>query len=295
MSNQEIRDFLNKNPEFLFQSKHTEVAKLFNVTAERVRGIARRMKNNMPPPQLGKITVNNSRTQVSRAFTGGDPENVLVIGDLHAPFILDGYLDFCRRTQEEYNCGTVVQIGDLTDGHSYSYHEHDPDGMSVGAEYNAAKDQLAKLFQMFPKAYCTLGNHDMLPFRKAKTAGLSKAFMKTPNDIWGAPPGWTFCTEVEINGVLYTHGTGSSGPNGAFNRAKDSRTNLVMGHTHSFSSVQYAASHKDLIWAMQIGCGIDRSAYAFEYGETFAKKPIISCGVVLNSGKLPVVLTMPLV
>lgn len=289
VSNSDIRDFLSKNPEFL--NKHTEVAKLFNTTPDRIRGIARRTDFSEPRQ---RVVVKSERVSYPSPYTSGDPGNVLVIGDLHAPFILDGYLEFCLEVQKKFNCGTVVQIGDLTDGHSYSYHEANPDGMSVGKEVQKAREQLKKLFAMFPTAYCTLGNHDMLPYRKAKTAGLSKSFMTPINDIWGAPDTWKFLTDVEIDGVLYTHGTGSSGPNAAFQRAKDSRTNLVMGHTHSYSSVQYSASHRDLLWAMQVGCGIDNTSYAFEYGSTFAKKPVISCGVVLDRGKIPIVMSMPL-
>lgn len=299
VSNAEIREFLAKNPQFL--AKHTEVAKLFKTTPDRIRGIARRSNFTQDTEHLPqKLKVDTSVEQPKakktypQPYLEGNPSNVLVIGDLHAPFMLEGYLEFCQAMQKQFNCGTVVQIGDLTDGHSFSYHESDPDGMSVGTEVDVAREQLDKLFYMFPKAYCTLGNHDMLPYRKAKTSGLSKTFMRSINDIWGAPDTWKFVNEVEIDGVLYTHGTGSSGPSAAFQRAKDSRTNLVMGHTHSFTSVQYSASHRDLLWAMQVGCGIDNTAYAFEYGSNFAKKPIISCGVVLDKGKIPIVLAMPL-
>lgn len=283
MSNQEIIEFFTKNPEFL--KKHTEVARLFNTSPDRIRGIARRhfisQSVKVPTPTYIKPYE-------------GNKNNVLVIGDLHAPFILDGYLEYCRSVQEKFDCGTVVQIGDLTDGHSYSYHEPDPDGLSAGLEVDEARKQLEKVFAMFPNAYCTLGNHDMLPYRKALTTGLSKKFMRNVNEIWGAPPGWEFGMEFEIDNVLYLHGTGSSGPNAAFTRAKDSRTNIVMGHLHSYTSIQYSASHRDLLWSMQVGCGLDNTKYAFQYGQTFAKKPIISCGVVLDKGKIPIVMSMPL-
>ena len=59
---------------------------------------------------------------------------VLVIGDLHEPFCLDGYLDFCKETYANYNCNKVIYIGDIIDAHGWSYHEHDPDGMSAGDE-----------------------------------------------------------------------------------------------------------------------------------------------------------------
>ena len=38
---------------------------------------------------------------------------ILVVGDIHAPFNLDGYLDFCKDTYAKYNCNQVIFIGDI--------------------------------------------------------------------------------------------------------------------------------------------------------------------------------------
>ena len=58
-----------------------------------------------------------------------ETRNVLVIGDLHEPFCLDGYLDFCIEQYYTYNCTEVVFIGDVIDNHYSSYHEASADGM----------------------------------------------------------------------------------------------------------------------------------------------------------------------
>ena len=34
--------------------------------------------------------------------------NVLVVGDIHEPFCLDGYLDFCKEQYNRFNCNKVV-------------------------------------------------------------------------------------------------------------------------------------------------------------------------------------------
>jgi hypothetical protein len=41
---------------------------------------------------------------------------------------------------------------------------------------------------------------------------------------------------------------------------------------------------------MQVGCGIDNDAYAFHYGRQFPKKPVLGCGVVLDKGRVPLVI-----
>ena len=46
-----------------------------------------------------------------------ETRNVLVIGDLHEPFCLDGYLDWCIDQYYTYKCTEVVFIGDVIDNH----------------------------------------------------------------------------------------------------------------------------------------------------------------------------------
>ncbi len=237
--------------------------------------------------KIQKVRINKN---LPKPYLKGNPDNVLVIGDLHAPFVLDGYLEFCREQQEKFNCGTVVAIGDLIDGHSWSYHEPDVDGMGQGEEVNKAQEQLQDWFSVFPTAKCTLGNHDLLIARKARTIGLSSKFLKDFGAIWNAPKTWEFGHEFIINGVKYIHGTTGN----AIKVAKDTRVSTVQGHLHTQGFVEYSVSDKDCIFGLQVGCGLDRQAYAFEYAKPFSKKPVIGCAVVLDKGTLPINLLMKL-
>ena len=56
-----------------------------------------------------------------------DERRILVIGDLHAPFTHQQYLQHCIDTFRRYNCNQVVFIGDIIDNHYASYHESDPE------------------------------------------------------------------------------------------------------------------------------------------------------------------------
>ena len=223
-------------------------------------------------------------------FLGGNPDNVLFVGDLHAPWMLEGYIEWCREQQERYNCGTVIFAGDILDSNAWSYHEKDADGMSVKEELNAAKEQLKKVFQLFPTAISLLGNHDLLIKRKAKTIGLSQEFLKDFNEIIGAPKTWSFVNEYVKDNVMYIHGSVGD----AFKRATESRISTCQGHLHTKTFVQWSVSEKDAIFGLQIGGGFDRRKYAFDYAKEFPKKPVISCGVILENGKLPFVKLMPL-
>ncbi len=223
-------------------------------------------------------------------FKGGDINNVLIIGDLHSPWILNGYLEFCRNLQEKYNCGKVIFIGDILDSHAWSFHTHNPDGMSVNDELNKAIEELKPFYHTFPVATCLFGNHDLLIARKAMDAGLSQRFIKDFGSVVEAPSTWTFAHEHVENNVKYIHGSTGN----AIKRAKDERVSICQGHLHSQCFVEWAVSEKDAIFGLQVGCGLDKSAYAFEYAQPFPKKPIISAGVVLEKGTLPIVELMKL-
>lgn len=232
-----------------------------------------------------------SRKQLPRPFLTGDPKNVLIIGDTHLPFEKEGYLEFCREQQEKFNCGTVVHIGDLVDNHAISYHEHDSEGRSAGDEYRDALARCHDWYKVFPNVKICIGNHDALPFRKAFTAGLPSAWLKSYQEILESPKTWEWDFTHVINDVVYQHGTGLSGEMAAVNAARENRQSTVIGHLHTVCNTRFLASFKDLIFGMTVGCGIDHEAYAFAYGRQQTRKPVISCGVVLN-GQLPITIPM---
>ena len=81
-----------------------------------------------------------------------ETSNVLVIGDLHEPFCLDGYLDFCIEKYNEYSCTEVVFIGDVIDNHFSSYHETSADGMGGADELEFAIERISRWYKAFPIA-----------------------------------------------------------------------------------------------------------------------------------------------
>jgi predicted phosphodiesterase len=249
---------------------------------------------NIDEQTLNAILLKNVKEETGKLpnpFLGGDPKNVLVIGDTHLPFEVPGYLEFCREQQEKYNCGSVVHIGDLVDNHAVSYHEHDVEGKSAGDEYKLALAKCHDWYKVFPEVKICIGNHDALPFRKVFTAGLPSAWLKSYQQILESPDAWNWDFTHHINGVIYQHGTGLSGELAAINAARENRQSTVIGHLHTVCNTRYLASYKDLIFGMSVGCGIDFEAYAFAYGKQQTRKPVISCGVVLD-GALPINIPM---
>lgn len=221
--------------------------------------------------------------------------NKLVIGDTHEPFCLPGYLDFCKKVQKDYDCDdSPVHIGDEVDNHALSYHEKDANGVAIFTEMEQAVKNLRRWYRAFPQMTVLVGNHSALPFRKANTAGIPARWLKSYEQVWEAPAGWHWTLEAIIDDVLYEHGTGASGKNAALTRAEKHRMRTVIGHTHTTAGAQFNASRKDLIWGLNVGCGIDHKAYAFAYAKEQANKPIVGCGVVAEGGKVPIFVPMPL-
>ena len=231
----------------------------------------------------------NKETKKSLAihpFENGNPDNVLVIGDLHAPFTLTTYLKFCREQQENYNCGTVIFIGDIIDNHFSSYHESDPDGYGAGEELDRAIDMISDWYHTFPKATVIIGNHDRLVYRKAYSGGVSKRWIREYKDVLGTN-GWDFVENVELFGVNFNHGEGGT----ARNRIKSELQSQVQGHLHTQLYTDYLVGANFIVWGMQVGCGVNNKSYAMAYGKNY-KKPAIGCGVVLNKGTLPIAIPM---
>jgi len=196
--------------------------------------------------------------------------NILVIGDLHEPFCLDGYLEFCVEQYKKYNCNQVVFIGDILDNHAFSYHEPDPDGMSAGYELEETIKKVQKWYEAFPVADVCIGNHDRMASRKAMTGGIPKAWIKSYNEVLNTPK-WNWVESIVYDDVMSS----------------------VCGHTHTEAYCRWFVGKRFRVFGMQVGCGVDASTYAAAYAKNF-KKQAIGCAVVLNGGKLPINLLMSL-
>lgn len=210
-----------------------------------------------------------------------EENRVLVIGDLHEPFCLDGYFEFCVDTYNKYNCNKVVFIGDIIDNHYSSYHETDADGMGGGQELDLAINKLKKWYKQFPEATITIGNHDRIIMRKAQTSSVPRKWIKDYKEVLETPK-WEFVDRIVIDGVQYVHGEGGT----AHAKCRADMMPTVQGHLHTQCYTQWFVGANFKVFGMQVGCGIDHDAYAMAYAKR-GKKPAIACGVVIG-GHTPI-------
>lgn len=206
---------------------------------------------------------------------------LLIIADDQHPFVHRDYLNFLKAVQMKYRTNKTVHVGDEVDHHALGDWDHDPDGFSAGHELEAAKESLKPYFAAFPELYICQSNHTDRIYRKAKSAGIPRAYIRDYREFLNAPKGWKWAKEWEFDGVLYKHGIEYRGIQGALNAATDAMRSCVIGHLHAEAGILWKQTG-NLIFGMCVGSGINVKAYAFEYGEKFRKKPILSCGVVIE-------------
>lgn len=214
-------------------------------------------------------------------------ENILLIGDLHAPANLPNYLDFCSDIYDKYNCDHIIFMGDLIDLHASSFHSTDPDGLNAGDELNAAINEIQKWSKVFPVADVVLGNHDLIVMRKAFKEGISKRWIRDFNEVLDVE--WNFQPSFEYNNCLFRHGLGMK----AAPKAGSEMMNVCQSHFHTESYVNYKVGRGKMVFGMQVPCGVDREHYAMIYAKEFPKQAI-GCGVLLEQGRLPLIEMMRL-
>jgi hypothetical protein len=205
---------------------------------------------------------------------------ILALPDFHAPFEHQDAVSFLAAVKAKYRPDIVVCLGDEGDFHGLSDWDHDPDGHSAGQEYREMLKHLKPLYALFPQALVCTSNHTARPFRKAFKHGIPKAFLRSYSDFMHAPKGWVWANSWEVDGVVFEHGEGFSGREGAIKSALANMQSTVIGHIHSFAGVQFSANAKHLIFGMNAGCLIDHKAYAFAYGAKIKQKPILGCGII---------------
>lgn len=208
---------------------------------------------------------------------------VLIIGDTHEPYTLDGYLEFCQSIRDAWACDTVVHIGDLVDHHSLSFHDSEPLLHDVHGEYTNACERLSRWYKAFPELTLITGNHDLIPARQLKKLGMEPTIWMRPiKELYEMPKGWEIKDDAWIDGVNYHHGHTAMGVNGFRMDAERRMARTVSGHNHSNAGISATASATQLVWGMAVGCGVDNAQMAFAYGKNFARKPVIACGVVVD-------------
>jgi predicted phosphodiesterase len=162
----------------------------------------------------------------------------------------------------------------------------DPDGLTAGGELEKAYTTMQKWHNAIPDMSICLGNHDIRHMSLAFKTGLSTAYLRHFNEIYDVDWQWNW-SYLQESKVLYTHGSEKGGQYAHINLSKEEGLATVIGHTHAHAGVNWFKTRTKQWFALNVGCGIDESKYAFAYGQHKAYKCIIGAGLVLDHGNDP--------
>ncbi len=209
---------------------------------------------------------------------------ILVISDLHCPYQHPDAVAFLSAIKSKYKPTRVILSGDEADFHSISFHDSDQDLDSAGVELQKAIQALKPIYKLFPVAEVLESNHGSLVLRQAIANGLSRKFFKGPGEILQAPKTWTWHFDIVLNlpdgTPCYFHH--SKGVNAKKN-SQAMGSSFVQGHHHETFEISYWGNPHALLFGMTVGCLVDSKSLAMAYNKNNLKRPVIGCGVIINS------------
>lgn len=213
-----------------------------------------------------------------------DNRRVLLISDMHIPYHHPDTLEFLQYLKDKYKPTRVICLGDELDKHALSYHDHDPDLPSAGDELRRSMPTIQEVYKMFPVMDIIESNHGSLVWRKAKTNGIPRQYIKSYNDVLGVGNGWKWSFDLTIelpNGQkCYIHHGKTSN---VIQLSQQMGMNAIQGHYHEAYRIDYWGNPNGLFWGMQCGCLIDDDALAFSYNNVNIKRPVIGTGLIIDS------------
>lgn len=225
-----------------------------------------------------------TNTYSVRKFGDEDNSRILFISDLHVPYHHKDSIPFLKHLKEKYKPTRVVCLGDEVDMHAMSYHESDPDLPSAGDELEKSLPTILELHSMFPRMDIIESNHGSLVWRKAKTMGIPKHYIKSYNDVLGVGDGWKWSFDLTLtlpNGQkCYVH---HGKTNNVIRLSQMMGMCAVQGHYHERLAIDYCGNPSGLYWGVQAGCLIDDSSFAFNYNNVNIKRPVLGTVVVIDS------------
>jgi len=211
-------------------------------------------------------------------------DNTIIISDTHFPYHHVDTFAFLKAIKKKYKIKKAIHTGDVVDHHAGSFHDLEYGTLSAKDEHDMSYEYVQQLYKMFPKMHIAVGNHDAIPKRKAKAAGIPEDLIKDYNAVYDTK-GWVWrdkhIFKIDRNSqCMLIH---SMGTNTAMNAAKHS-LNSIQGHHHSKFGLEYYTDVIQIRWSITVGCLIDMHHPAFNYAsKATMNRPIIGCGAIINN------------
>lgn len=221
-------------------------------------------------------------------------ERQLVISDLQIPFECEKALQFCQYVQKYFkiDLDNILCVGDEVDHYFGSLYKHSADAEhTANSEIKETKEKLKAWFSAFPNMTIAESNHGQRWAKKASDAFIPAQMMRKYQEVLETPEGWRWSRQWKIVCPKHTyvlkHGTDCGGKTPYRIQAEINSFSTVFGHLHSSPGICRVKTDSEK-WSMNVGCLIDPDKYAFEYERDNKFKPVRTVGVVLDSGRMPI-------
>lgn len=215
---------------------------------------------------------------------------ILIIGDLHFPFInqkaLDWAHDLAKQIQPEY----IVQLGDLYDMYSHAKFPKSAMLFTPKEEEKTARMQAERMWSRFHKdcpvaklVQC-IGNHDVRPIKRTMEVipNIEHWIENYFKDLMTFPGVHTVLDareEFTIEDIIFIHGYASG-----IGRHRDHfLNNVVVGHTHS-GGVSMRQQNQKTIWELNVGYLADEFSKGLSYTPTKTTKWTLGVGIIDEFG-----------
>jgi hypothetical protein len=240
------------------------------------------------------------RRPSTRVFKGSNKKNYLIIGDAHLPFEHPKALEFLVSVQQLYQIPdeNVICLGDLLDLYHFSKYPRGAEfPITPKQEIEIARKKIKEWAKAFPLLKICEANHESRLWKKAIEAELPSDVMRSIREIFAYPKTWEINEVYMIDTAspfLCLHGDGHGlSPITLTNNPRQFGMSVCYGHYHSLASIMHLSTQTLRAWSFNVGCLIDESSFAFEYGSKAKFKPSIGCGVIMSDGRAP--LWIPLI
>lgn len=211
-------------------------------------------------------------------------KTVLIIPDFHAPYHHRKLIRYLKYLKAKYKPDIIIFLGDEVDGHSWSFHSHDPELAAPSDELRKAIKVLQAIYKIFPEASLLHSNHGSLLERKTKINGLPLAMLKPLKELYGTPK-WNWYNRIilktNIGKTVISHGMSPK----ELEWAKSEGMSTIEGHYHTTFRLSWMATNFGEVYSLHVGCLINFASLAFAYAKANLRKPMLGVAVIHKDGE----------
>lgn len=215
---------------------------------------------------------------------------VVAVPDLHFPWHHQDCLTFIYDIIKQEKPDVIVQLGDLYDFFSFTKFARTHDVCTPKEEIDEGRTA-AQIFwnhikKIAPNADCfqLRGNHDVRIAKRVLDAipeitSLIEPSIEELFKFKGVKTVQDWTDELEIDGVIYTHGHYTK----LGDHAKFYLKPVVHGHSHR-GGVFFQKMHDYLLWELDCGFCSDESQIPLRYTPTRTTHWTLGCGIIDGLG-----------